>query len=104
MLYACKDAAPVAAIESPVNDSADFKINSVPGQNFIIYPAEQFEQSRLISHIRNGVGALTTGERIIFTSEKGFIISPCLGRVLRLLLPLPSMVHVAPSTFWFLDR
>ena len=98
MLYARKDAAPVTAIESFVNDSADFKINSVPGQNFVIYQTEQLQESALISHIGMGAGSVTLSEPVPFSREKVFIISPCLGFVLRRLLPMPFLVHVAPPT------
>lgn len=99
MLYARKDAAPVTAIESLVNDSADFKINSVPGQNFVIYHTEQFQESALISHIRMGVGSVTPSEVVaLFSRENVFVISPCLGFVLRRLLPMTFLVHVAPPT------
>ena len=40
MLYARKDAAPVTAIESLVNDPADFNVNSVPFDDFVIYLAQ----------------------------------------------------------------
>jgi hypothetical protein len=98
MLHARKDAAPVTAIESFVNDSADFKINPVPGQNFVIYQTEQFQESALISHIRVGVGSVTLSEQLLFSRETVFVISPCLGFVLRRLLPMPFLVHVASPT------
>ena len=37
MLYARKNAAPVTAIESLVNYPANLNIDSVPGQDFVIY-------------------------------------------------------------------
>ena len=96
MLYARKDAAPVTAIKRLVNDSADFKVNSVPGQNFVIYQTEQFQESALISDIRMGVGSVTLSEHVL-SRKRVFVISPCLGFVLRRLLPMPFLVHVAPD-------
>jgi hypothetical protein len=52
MLDAGKDAAPVPAIESPVNNPSDFHINSISGQNFVIYPTQQIEEPALLSSIR----------------------------------------------------
>ena len=97
MLYARKDAAPVTAIKRLVNDSADFKVNSVPGQNFVIYQTEQFQESALISDIGMGVGSVTLSEHVL-SRENVFVISPCFGFVLRRMLPLPFLVHVAPPT------
>jgi hypothetical protein len=98
MLYALKDDAPVTAIEILLNDSADFKINSVPGQDFVIYQTEQLQESALISHIRMGVGSVTLSEHVLFSRENAFGISPCLGFVLRRMLPMPFLVHVASPT------
>ena len=96
MLYAREDAAPVTAIESLVNDSADFNINSVPAENFVVYPTQQFQESALISHIRIGMGSVKPSKHVLFSRETVFVILPCFGFVLKHLMPLPFMVHVAP--------
>ncbi len=96
MLDACKHAAPVTAIESLVDDSADFNINPVPTQNFVIYQSQQFQKSTLISHIRICMGRLKLRKSALFSPAIVFVISPLLGLVLKHLLPMLFMVHVAP--------
>ena len=99
MLNARKDAAPVSAIECLVNDSADFNINSVPAQNFVIYPAQQFQDEAPIVHIRIWMGTAKSSERLIFSRETVFVTSPSFGLVLKHLPPMSFVVHVAtPDT------
>jgi len=43
MLYAREDAAPITAIQSFVNDPADFNVNSATFYDFVIYSGEQFQ-------------------------------------------------------------
>jgi len=96
MLYACKNATPVTAIESFVNYSAYFNIDSVPGQDFVIYQTQQFQQSALIERIRVGVGSVKLSKNTLFSREKVFVTSPLLGLVLKHLTPRAFLVHVAP--------
>src|SRR3989442_15058402 len=98
MFNAGKDAAPVPTIESLVNDSANFKVNSVPAQNFVIYPTQQFPEPTLISQIRMRRGSMKPLEHVLFSRETGFVISPCFGVVLKHPLPMPFMVKVATPT------
>ena len=69
MLNAGKDAAPVGAIECLVNDSADFNVNSVPAQNFVVYPAQQFQDEAPIVNIRIWMGTRKPSERLIFSDK-----------------------------------
>src|SRR6266850_6856022 len=96
MLYTGKHTAPVRAVESLVNDSTGFNIHSIATQNFVIYPTKQIQQSALIQHVRAGMGSVGPHERILFHSETVFVSSPCFGCVLRRLLSVPYLVHVAP--------
>ncbi len=98
MLNARKDAAPVSSIECLVNDSADFNINSVPAQNFVIYSAQQFQDEAAIVHIRILRGTSKASERLIFLRETDFVTPPSFGLILKHLSPMSFMVHVAPPT------
>ncbi len=94
MFDTSKNAPPVTAIESLVNDSANLDINSVPAQNSVIYPAQQFQESTLISDIRMRSGSVKWIEWMLITRECVVIIPPCFGFVLKRLLPMPFIIHV----------
>jgi hypothetical protein len=69
MLDTGEDAAPVTAIHSLVNHSADFYINSVATQNPVVDTTEQIQQPALFLDRRNAIGFIG--------------IAPCFRLVLR---------------------
>ena len=97
MFDARENAAPITAIESLVNDPADFDVDSVPFYDFVIYSTQQIQDQALISHI--GMGSVTPSEHALFRRETAIVISPCFGLVLQHLLRMPFVVHMAtPDT------
>jgi len=54
MLDAAENTAPVAAIQSLVNDSVDFDINFVSAEYPVVDAAKQIEKPALFSHRRQG--------------------------------------------------
>src|SRR6266542_567468 len=100
MLDARKHAPPITAVESLVNDATDFEINTIPGQNLVIYLTQQFQQSALIPHIRICMVLRQLGERVRCSTEMVFVIAPLLRLVSKLVLALTFVVHVrTPNTF-----
>ena len=93
MLDAGKDAAPVSAIESLVNDSADFNIDSVATEDFVVYPAQQFQDEAPIVNIRIWMGTRKPRERLILQTKTIFVTSPSFGLVFEHLLPMPFVIH-----------
>jgi len=91
-----KTPAPITAIESLVNDPADFNVNSVTFYDFVIYATQQIQDQALISHIR--MGSVAPSKPALFRRETAIVISPCLGLVLQHLLPMPFLIHVATPT------
>ena len=69
MLDAGEDTAPVATIQSFINNSVDFDINSIAAENLVIDTSEEIEKPALLAHGRAASGILTD--------------SPCFGFVVR---------------------
>ena len=88
MLNARKDAAPVSAEEGFVNNSVDFNVNSVPTQNLVINPAQQFKDKAPIVDVRIWMGAAKPSEWLVVLRENVFVSSPSFGLVLKHLLPM----------------
>lgn len=96
MFNAGKDAAPVSAIECLVNDSADLNIDSVPADDFVVYPAQQFQNEAAIVNIRIWMGPGKPSEGLIFSTKTVFVTSPSFGLVFEHLRPMPFLIHMAP--------
>jgi len=69
MLDACEDATPVTTVQSFINNSVDFYINSIAAENLVINSSEEIEKPALLAHGRTARGIL--------------VDSPCFGFVVR---------------------
>lgn len=69
MLDACEDTAPVTTVQSFINHSVDFDINSIAAENLVINSSEEIEKPALLAHGRTARGIL--------------VDSPCFGFVVR---------------------
>lgn len=98
MLDPGKHTAPITAVQSFVNNPADFNVDSVPFDYFVVYSAQQFEDQALITHI--GIATVTSPEDAFFRGEIAIVSSPSFGFVMRLLCLLrlpqfaPFAIHV----------
>ena len=86
MLDAGVNAAPVATIQSLINDAANLYVDPVTLYDFVINLAQQFQNQTLISHIR--ICSVTPSEQTLLGREIALAISPGLGFVLPHLLQI----------------